>query len=280
MPQRNVEARILRAVNRANRDFKIIDPGDRILVALSGGKDSWGLLWVLQQLQQSSPYHFDLIAFHLDQGQPGHDTTPIRRRLEELGVPFEIERQNTYERVLALTEPGKVYCSVCARFRRAILYKAATRHGCHKVALGHHREDLIETLLLNILYCGQIKSMAPWLRADDDIHTVVRPLCYVHEEDMIALAATHGFPVVPCNLCGSQERERKFVKNLLAELSLHSPHIKGNILAALSQVHVSHLLDRRYLAHLAEAADEPPAAPAASPCPVPKVDSDAVDTER
>jgi tRNA 2-thiocytidine biosynthesis protein TtcA len=247
-----VEARVLRATSRANRDFKLIRPGDRILVAVSGGKDSWGLLHVLRSLQASSPYHFDLVAFHLDQGQPGHDTAPIRSYLEALGVPFEIERQNTYERVLALTEPGKVYCSVCARFRRAILYKAATRHGCHRVALGHHRDDLIETLLLNVLYCGQIKSMPPRLRADDDIHEVIRPLCYVHEDDLVALAREMAFPVVPCKLCGSQEKERRFVKELLADLSKHSPHIKSNILAALSQVHLTHLLDKRYNPHLAE----------------------------
>ena len=268
MSARQVESRVQRAVNRANHDFQLIAPGDRILVAISGGKDSWGLLWVLMGMQVKAPFRFDLVAFHLDQGQPGHDTTPIRRHLESLGVTFEIERQNTYERVLALTEPGKVYCSVCARFRRAILYKAATRHGCHKVALGHHRDDLIETLLLNALYCGQLKSMPPKLVADDGLHQVIRPLCYVHEEDMVALAKAKEFPVVPCNLCGSQQRERKFVKNLLTELSQHSPHIKGNLLAALSQVHLTHLLDKRYNPHLAGTADVAPETPADTALPL------------
>ncbi len=259
MHPRRIEGRIRRALNRANRDFGTVEPGDRILVAVSGGKDSLGLLWALLDLQAAAAFHFDLVAFHLDQCQPGHDPTPIRRHFEALGVAHEIERQNTYARVIELTEPGKVYCSVCARFRRAILYKAATRHGCNKVALGHHRDDLIETLLLNQLYCGQIKSMPPRLRADDGVHLVVRPLCYVAEEDLVALAASKGFPIVPCKLCGSQDRERKFVKELLTTLSAHSPHVKGNLLAALSQVHLTHLLDKRHNPHLAEVGDSPAA---------------------
>ena len=250
MRSKRIEQRVLEGVGHAIKDFGLIAPGDRILVAVSGGKDSYGLLWALLKKQAALPFRFELVAYHLNQGQPGHDTAPIEAHLAHLGVPYEIGFQNTYARVLELTEPGKVYCSVCAHFRRAILYKAATKHGCNKVALGHHRDDLIETLLLNILFSGQIKSMPPKLAADDGAHQVIRPLCYVAEDDMIELAKLHEFPVVPCNLCGSQDRERKFVKNLLTDLSQHSRHIKGNLLAALGNVHLSHLMDKRHNPHL------------------------------
>ena len=251
MHPKRLEGRILKAVHRANRDFLTVQPDDRILVAVSGGKDSFAMLWVLQKLRAAHPFRVELVAFHLDQAQPGHDPTPIREHFEAIGVEYEIERQDTYSRVVEKTLPGKVYCSLCSRFRRAILYKAATRHGCNKVALGHHREDLIETLMLNILYAGQIKSMPPRLRSDDGQHEIIRPLCYVHEADLIELARHKSFPVVPCKLCGSQEKERKFVKDLLAELENRSPHIKGNLLAALGQVHPSHLLDKRHNPYLA-----------------------------
>lgn len=240
---KRLEQRILKAMNKANRDFSLINENDRILVAISGGKDSYGLLWGLQQIQAASPVRFDLVAYHLDQGQPGHDTRPIEEHLKTTGVPYEIEFQDTYTRVVEKTEPGKIYCSLCSRFRRAILYKAAIRHNCNKVALGHHRDDLIETLMLNILYSGQLKSMPARLVSDNGSEEVIRPLCYVPEEEMVELAAAYAFPIVPCKLCGSQEKQRKFVKNLLAELSATSPHIKGNILNSLSNVRATHLLD-------------------------------------
>jgi tRNA 2-thiocytidine biosynthesis protein TtcA len=256
MHPRKLESRILKAINRANRDFLTVQPDDRILVAVSGGKDSFAMLWALRKLRAALPFRVELVAFHLDQAQPGHNCDPIREHLEALGEEFEIERQDTYSRVVEKTLPGKVYCSLCSRFRRAILYKAATRHRCNKVALGHHREDLIETLLLNVLYSGQIKSMPPRLRSDDGRHEIIRPLCYVHEADLTELADQQGFPVVPCNLCGSQEKERKFVKDLLARLEEHSPHVKGNLLASLSQVHLTHLLDKRHNPHLASEVDD------------------------
>jgi tRNA 2-thiocytidine biosynthesis protein TtcA len=195
-------------------------------------------------MQAAAPFRFDLVAFHLDQAQPGHDTAPIEGFMRQTGVPYEIERQDTYSRVLELTEPGKIYCSVCSRFRRAILYKAATRLGCNKVALGHHRDDLIETLLLNIFFAGQIKSMPPKLLSKDGEHQLIRPLCYVPEEEMVELSALHDFPVVPCNLCGSQQAQRAFVKDLLTQLSLRSHHIKGNLLHSLGNIQPSHLLDK------------------------------------
>lgn len=260
---RALEQRILQSVGRANRDFGLIAPGDRILVAVSGGKDSLALLWVLRRMRAASNNRFDLVAFHLDQGQPGHDTSKLEPYLAATGVPYEIERQDTYSRVISITEPGKTYCSLCSRFRRAILYRAATRHGCNKVALGHHREDLIETLLLSIFFSGQIKSMPAKLRADDGQHEIIRPLCYVPEAQTRMLAQLHEMPVMPCGLCGSQETERKFIKELLEKLGEHTPHIKGNLLAALGQVHVRHLLDPRHNPlYPAAPADEPADEPA------------------
>lgn len=244
MHPKALEQRILKAVNQANREFSLIGPGDRILVALSGGKDSYGMLWALQKMQAAAPFDFDIVAYHLDQGQPGHDVTPIENHMKATGVPYEVEYQDTYTRVVEKTQPGKIYCSLCSRFRRAILYKAAIRQNCNKVALGHHRDDLIETLMLNILFSGQIKSMPARLRSDAGTHEVIRPLCYVPEEDMVALSELHAFPVVPCRLCGSQEAQRKFVKDLLTQLNERSPHIKGNLLAALGNVAPSHLLDK------------------------------------
>ncbi|KAK1548163.1 hypothetical protein Q3G72_007530 [Acer saccharum] len=238
-----LEGRILKGINQANRDFSLIGQGDRVLVALSGGKDSYGMLWGLMKLQASAVFKFDLVCYHLDQGQPGHDTAPIEGHIKSVGLPYEIEYQDTYTRVVEKTEAGKIYCSLCSRFRRAILYKAAIRHGCNKVALGHHRDDLIETLMLNILYSGQLKSMPARLRSDAGVHEVIRPLAYVPEELMVELAQVHAFPIVPCRLCGSQEAQRTFVKKLLTQLSETSPHIKGNILSALGNVRPSHLLD-------------------------------------
>jgi tRNA 2-thiocytidine biosynthesis protein TtcA len=244
MHQKRLEGRIINSVGRAIRDFGLIKDGDRILVAMSGGKDSYGLLWVLQKLRAAAPISFDLVLYHLDQGQPGHDTAPIRGFMESTGLPHEIEYQDTYSRVLELTEPGKIYCSVCSRFRRAIVYRAAVRQGCNKVALGHHRDDLIETLLLNIFFSGQLKSMPPRLVSQKGTEELIRPLCYVPEEELAELSQVHTFPVVPCKLCGSIEAQRVFVKRLLDELSQKHRHLKGNILNALSNVKPTHLLDR------------------------------------
>lgn len=246
MNVKRTERRILKGIYSANKDFNLIEAGDRILVAVSGGKDSYALLWGLLTIKAKAPFDFDIVAFHLDQGQPGHDTRPIENHFKALGIEYEIEFQNTYSRVIEKTLPGKIYCSLCSRFRRAILYKGATRHGCNKLALGHHRDDLIETLLLNILFSGQIKAMPPRLVADNGDHVLIRPLCYVTEDDLRDLAVLHEFPIIPCNLCGSQEAQRKYIKNLLTELSEHSPHIKGNILNALGNVSLSHLLDKRH----------------------------------
>ena len=244
MHPRKLESRILQAMNLANRDYGLLDSGDRILVAVSGGKDSYGLLWGLLKLQAALPGKFEILAYHLDQGQPGHDTKPIERHLAALGVRFEIEYQDTYTRVVSMTEPGKIYCAWCSRFRRAILYKAAKRNGCNKVALGHHRDDLIETFLLNAFFSGQLKSMPARLVSDHGGEQVIRPLVYVGESELKELAVHKEFPVVPCQLCGSQDKERKAVKRMLEELSVKHPRIRTSMLAALTNVRRTHLLDK------------------------------------
>jgi tRNA 2-thiocytidine biosynthesis protein TtcA len=241
-----LEHRILRTVYRACKEFSLLKPNDKILVALSGGKDSYALAWALKHIQSAAPFKFDLVAYHLDQGQPGHNTHPIEGHMKELGVPYEVEYQDTYTRVVEKTEPGKIYCSLCSRFRRAILYKAAQRHGCNKVALGHHADDLAETVLLNMFFAGQIKTMPPKLVSEDGSQELIRPLVYVPEAELIQLSDEKQFPVVPCKLCGSQEAQRKAVKNLLSDLEQRYPdkRIKQSILASLGNVRTSHMLDK------------------------------------
>lgn len=245
MHPNRLHQRISKAVNQANRQFALVGQGDRLLVALSGGKDSYGLLWALQRLRAAASFHFDMVCYHLDQGQPGHDPAPLAAHMQASMLPYEIEYQDTYTRVVQKTEPGKIYCSLCSRFRRAILYKAAARHGCNKVVLGHHRDDLIETLLLNIFFSGQLKAMPARLKSEDGELEVIRPLCFVPEAELVELAEQQAFAIMPCQLCGSQQAQRAFIKELLTNLSGRSKHIKGNILAALGNVVPTHLLDPR-----------------------------------
>tara|TARA_B100000959_G_C14916905_1_gene597770 strand:+ start:289 stop:1119 length:831 start_codon:yes stop_codon:yes gene_type:complete len=244
MQPKQLESRILREINRANREFELIGEGDRILVALSGGKDSYVLLWALQALQAKAVFNFEVVGYHLDQGQPGHDASPLEKHFEDLSIPYEIEYQDTYTRVVEKTEEGKIFCSLCSRFRRAILYKAALRHGCNKVALGHHRDDIIETLLLNLFYSGQIKGMPARLLADNGQLEVIRPLAFVAENHIASLAEHLKFVIMPCNLCGSLESQRQNVKKLLATMEKDNIHLKGNLMSALANVRVSHLLDK------------------------------------
>jgi len=252
MKERRTEQRVLERVGRAIEEFSLVVPGDRILVAVSGGKDSFGLLWALMKKQASSPFHFDLVAYHLDQGQPGHNTKPIEDHFQKLGIPYEIGFQNTYKRVLELTEPGKVYCSVCAHFRRAILYKAATRHGCNKVALGHHRDDALCTLLLNLFYAGKLQAMPAKYLADDGNCLVVRPLIEAAEQDLKRLAELMHFPIVPCSFCGSRpDAKRAAMNRLLGELERDHPQLRNVMLGALRNVRPSHLLDLALLERLA-----------------------------
>ncbi|MCK5690067.1 tRNA 2-thiocytidine(32) synthetase TtcA [Myxococcota bacterium] len=245
MKLRKLEKRILRQIIKANRDFEMFGPGDRILLAISGGKDSWALLWALTEIQKSAPFHFDIVAYHLDQGIPGHDSSTIDAHLKAVKVPYEVEHQHTWERTVEKTTKGKSYCSLCSRFRRAILYKAAERHNCNKVALGHHRDDIIETLMMNILFSGQIKTMPPRLKADNGNHEVIRPMAYVREEHIITLAEQHEFPIKTNTFCNSKDSQRVYVKKMIKDLDEYSHHISGNILSATGNITLSHLLDKR-----------------------------------
>jgi tRNA 2-thiocytidine biosynthesis protein TtcA len=240
-----LERVLLRAAGKAIADFDLVAEGDRILVAVSGGKDSYALLHVLMRLRERAPVDFELVAVNLDQGQPGFPAHVIEEHFKRIGVPYRMLARDTYSVVKRLVPEGKTTCSVCSRLRRGVLYNAAVEMGCTKIALGHHRDDLIETLLLSALYSGALKSMPPRLRSRDGRNVVIRPLCYAAEEEIAAFAEAMKFPIVPCDLCGSQPNlRRRRVKRLLAELSLEHPSVKGNLLHALGRVVPSHLLDR------------------------------------
>jgi tRNA 2-thiocytidine biosynthesis protein TtcA len=241
-----LENRLLRDVGRAVGDHNLIERGDRILVAMSGGKDSYAMCVLLRALQARAPISFDLVAVHLDQGQPGYDGAPLARWLEAEGVEHKILHENTYAIVTDKVPEGKTYCSLCSRLRRGILYRAASELGCNKVALGHHRDDALETLLLNLFFGGKLASMPPRYRTDDGRFVVVRPLAYAAESDLAAFAERRGFPILPCRLCGSQENaQRKRMKALLAQLELENPTLRQTMLAALGNVNPSHLYDGR-----------------------------------
>jgi tRNA 2-thiocytidine biosynthesis protein TtcA len=254
-----LERRIIRDTARAIADFSLIGEGDRILVACSGGKDSYTLLHVLQRLQARAPIDFTLVAVNLDQGQPGFPAHLIEAHFKAVGVPYRMVRRDLWSTVKRLVPEGKTACALCSRFRRAALYDVATELGCTRIALGHHRDDFVETLLLNALYAGSLKAMPALLRSRDGRHTVIRPLCYAAEEEIAAFAAAQGFPIVPCEACGSQPHlRRKRVKALLAELSLEHPAVKANLLHALGHVVPAHLLDRGLLERLTSTAEPDP----------------------
>jgi tRNA 2-thiocytidine biosynthesis protein TtcA len=240
-----LEKRIVRAAAQAIQDFALVEAGDRIMVAVSGGKDSYTLLHVLMRLRERAPIDFELVAVNLDQGQPGYPAEVVERHFRAVGVPYRMIARDTYSVVRRLVPEGKTTCSVCSRLRRGVLYGVAVEMGCTKIALGHHRDDLVETLLLSALYSGALKSMPPKLLAKDGRNVVVRPLCYAAEEDIAAFAEAMRFPIVPCDLCGSQPNlRRRRVKALLAELTAEHRSVKGNLLHALGHVVPSHLLDR------------------------------------
>ncbi len=239
-----LEKRLLSQVARASHDFRLIEPGDRVMVCVSGGKDSLSLLHLLGRIRDKVPFDLSLVAVNLDQGQPGFPAHVLPRHFETGGHEYRIVTQDTYSIVKAKIPEGKTYCSLCSRLRRGILYNVAQELGATKIALGHHQDDLIETLLLNLLYSGQIKSMPPRLRSDDGRNVVIRPLVYCSEAEIAAFAEERAFPIIPCDLCGSQDNlQRKRIKRLIAELSADNKNVRGNLFAALGNVRLTHLLD-------------------------------------
>jgi tRNA 2-thiocytidine biosynthesis protein TtcA len=240
-----LEARLIGEIARLSRVWSLIEPDDHILVAISGGKDSWAMLHLLERLRGRVPFTFTMTAVNLDQGHPGFPADVIRRWLDQHGFRHHLVAVDTLSVVLEKLTPGSTQCSLCSRLRRGILYTTAQTLGCNKIALGHHRDDAIETLLLNQLYAGQTKSMPPRLRSDDGRNVVIRPLLACDEADLAEYAAEIGAPIIPCDLCGSQENlRRKRVKRLIAELSAENNHVRSNLFAALANVRPSHLMDR------------------------------------
>jgi len=238
--------RLRRQVGQAIADYGMIAEGDRVMVCLSGGKDSYGLLDVLLALQAKSPLRFELMAVNLDQKQPGFPAQVLPQYLAGRGVQFRIVEQDTYSVVKRVIPEGKTYCSLCSRLRRGVLYRVAAELGASRIALGHHRDDILATFFLNLFYGGKLKAMPAKLVSDDGRHVVIRPLAYVKEDDLAAYAAAKSFPIIPCNLCGSQEHlQRKVVREMLREWQRRHPGRIESIARALSDVQPSHLLDRR-----------------------------------
>lgn len=238
--------RIRKLTGRAIGEFNLIEAGDRIAVGVSGGKDSYTLLHILEELRRRAPVKYELVAVNVDAGFPGYRKEKIAAHLQENGFACRMESTNCYRIIEEKRRPGSSYCSFCARLRRGVLYHLADELGCNKIALGHHLDDFIETLLLNQFYVGTLAAMSPKLLADNGRHTVIRPLVYVPEKEIIAFARANGFPVVccACPVCGVVDQKRQRMKGLIRDLARENPHLKQSLLGALGNVHPRHLLDK------------------------------------
>jgi len=244
--QNKLAKRLRHQVGDAIADFGLIEAGDRVMVCLSGGKDSYGMLEVLLALKEKAPVDFELVAVNLDQKQPGFPERVLPEYLEARGVPFRIVEQDTYSIVKRVVPEGKTMCALCSRLRRGVLYRVAGELGATKIALGHHRDDVLATFFLNLFHAGTLKAMPAKLVSDDGKHVVIRPLVYVAEDDLAAYAAQKAFPIIPCTLCGSQENlQRKVVGRMLKDWERTEPGRIQSILRALTDVRPSHLLDRK-----------------------------------
>jgi len=240
-----LERRLLGQIARASADFNLLEPGDRVMVAVSGGKDSHALLYLLRELQRKTPFDFSIIAVNVDQGHPGFPRALLPEYFTREGYEYRIVEEDTYSIVKEKVPPGKTTCSLCSRLRRGHLYRLATELGATKIALGHHRDDILGTFFLNLFYGGRIKGMPPKLVSDDGRNVVIRPLAYVHEADLARFAEIRQFPIIPCNLCGSQDNlKRQEVKRMLTEWERRYPGRVKNTFNALSRVVPSHLMDR------------------------------------
>ncbi len=240
-----LEKRLCRLVGQAIGDFGMIVPGDRVMVCLSGGKDSYALLDILMRLRERSPVAFEIVAVNLDQRHPGYPENVLPDYLSSLGIPFRVEVQDTYSVVKRVVPEGETMCGLCSRLRRGVLYRVAREFGATKIALGHHRDDILETFFLNLFFGGKMKAMSPKLQSDDGQHVVIRPLAYVAEEDLKAFAEIRQFTIIPCDLCGSQPTlQRKQVKAMLAEWEKRHPGRVESMFRALSDIVPSHMMDR------------------------------------
>ena len=246
LEQNKLSKRVMRETGRAIADFNMIESGDRVMVCISGGKDSYSMLDILMTLRKRAPIDFEIIAVNLDQKQPGFPAEVLPAYLSGLGVPFHIETRDTYSIVKRLIPEGKTTCSLCSRLRRGILYRVADELGATKIALGHHRDDILGTFFLNMFYGAKLKAMPPKLISDDGRHTVIRPLAYVPETDLIDYAQWKQFPIIPCDLCGSQENlKRREVTRMIQEWDKKYPGRAWNVFKALANVTPSHLMDRK-----------------------------------
>jgi tRNA 2-thiocytidine biosynthesis protein TtcA len=245
-----LQRRLYSRMKNASLEHALIEPDDHILVCVSGGKDSYAMLSLLMEMRRRMPFNFEITAFHLDQRQPGYPEGVIDAYLAGLDIPFEVLSRDTYSVVVDKLDEAATPCSLCSRLRRGIIYKRAEAFGCNKIALGHHRDDSIETLLLNMFHSGQMQAMPAQYTTDDGRFRVIRPLIFCAEDELAEFAHLKGFPIIPCNLCGSHEGQRKWIKRMLTDVETHIPQVRNSMLAALQNVRATHLLDSELLERL------------------------------